>query len=231
MRIGIIVRPDLSRASNQVWTVNNEIRNVILKYDALPVAIIPTNIVYEAPLSIKEWNMLLPLLNSCDGFIFQGGDDYYDYDFQILNYLVKRDVPVLGICLGMQTMCAFCNGDIKKIQPFHFNHHQHEKKYVHLVNIHPNTKLSEILKTDTIKVNSRHKEYVAKTSAMVSATSSDDIVEAIELSDKTFFIGVQWHPESMIEYDKMSNLLFDEFFHSARRKYESKRVSRGNGSH
>lgn len=231
MRIGIIARSDLSRASNQVWMINDEVRKVILNYGALPVAIIPTNLDYQAPMSKSEWNMLLPLISSCDGFILQGGDDYYPYDLEILNYLVKRDIPVLGICLGMQTMCAFCDGKIKEIQPFHLNHNQHDQEYVHMVRIHPNTKLSQIFQTDTIKVNSRHKECVAKTSAQVCAISSDNIIEGVELPSQTFFVGVQWHPESMIEYDKMSHLLFDEFFHSVRRKYESKRINRGGESH
>lgn len=231
MRIGILARPDLSRASNQVWIMNNEVRNVILKYGALPVAIMPTNRDYQMIMTDEEWNLLLPLISSCDGFILQGGDDYYPYDLQILNYLVTYDIPVLGICLGMQTMSALFDGEIAKIEPFHFNHNQHGQEYVHMVRIHPNTKLREIFQTDTIKVNSRHNECVVKTSAKACATSSDNILEGIEVTSQTFFVGVQWHPESMIEYDKMSNLLFNEFFHSVRRKYESKRTNRGGESH
>lgn len=225
MRIGVLARPDVSKAGNQVWMVNDEIKNVILKYQALPVVILPTNRNYEVPLSLEEWDNLLPLINSCDGFILQGGDQCYPYDLQIVEYLLKRDIPVFGICLGMQTMSILLDGELRVIEPFHLEHHQPGQEYVHIVKVYPNTNLYRIFKTDTVKVNSRHKECIVKTKAKVCAASSDNIIEGIEVPDKTFFIGVQWHPESMIEYDKMSNLLFDEFFHSVRRKYERKQNS------
>lgn len=42
------------------------------------------------------------ILDLCDGIIFQGGSTIYPYHFQILEYAIKKHIPVLGICMGHQ---------------------------------------------------------------------------------------------------------------------------------
>ena len=64
---------------------------------------------------------------------------------------------------------------------------------------------------------------VDSTNLFVSARSTDGIIEAVEDIKKDFFIGVQWHPESMTEYDKLSRILWKEFFNSARRYHGNKK--------
>jgi len=49
------------------------------------------------------------------------------------------------------------------------------------------------------------------TNLNISAISKEGYIEAIEDPNKNFFIGVQWHPESMIEYDEKQNNLFKYF--------------------
>lgn len=93
------------------------------------------------------------------------------------------------------------------------NHHQREKKYVHNVNIINNTILSNIINKKEIEVNSKHNYHVnAKTvNLKISAYSEDGLIEAVEYEDKDFVIGVQWHPETMLDYDTYANKIFDEF--------------------
>ena len=89
----------------------------------------------------------------------------------------------------------------------------HKKKlnYVHEVKLKRNSKLYNIYKSDIIKVNSRHKSIIRDTKLNITGISNDGYIEAIEDTSKKFFIGVQWHPESMINYDNSQNNLFKYF--------------------
>ena len=158
------------------------------------------------PIGITLCSCYKELINMCDGIIFQGGDDFEKYDLEALKYIYETDKPVLGICLGMQLMGVLFNGTMVDI-------HNHKKKlnYVHEVKIKRNSKLYNIFKTDIIKVNSRHKSIIKNTNLDIVGISNDGYIEAIEDVDKRFFIGVQWHPESMIGYDKKQNNLFKSF--------------------
>ncbi len=69
------------------------------------------------------------------------------------------------------------------------------------------------MKEEFIQVNSRHERYIPYTNLDISAYSDDGIPEAIENKNKKFFIGVQWHPESLID-DIYSKRLFNAFIDS-----------------
>ena len=196
MYIGIIGRKNKDKI-----TFNQEIINVIYKYDFVPLGIIVN---FNNDIN-KEFNKIKNLLDMCSGFILQGGSDYYDIDILITKYLYNKNIPTLGICLGMQTMGIAFNGIMDDI-----DNHKSLDKYVHDVAINYNSKLYRIIKKNKISVNSRHKSYVLKTDLDICATNK--IIEAIEDKNKKFFIGVQWHPESLM--DENSILLFNSFFSS-----------------
>ena len=196
MYIGII-----GRKNDDKITFNKEIIDVIKKYDFIPLGII---VDFENN-SDNEFIKTKPLIDLCSGIVLQGGSDYYDIDIIITKYLHKNNIPTLGICLGMQTMAMAFNGNMGDI-----NNHKSDKLYVHSVDINKNSKLYDILKKDKIMVNSRHKSYIINTDLKVSGQAN--IIEAIEDNAKDFFIGVQWHPETLM--DENSILLFNNFFSS-----------------
>ena len=109
--------------------------------------------------------------------------------------------------------CLF-GGTMKKLET---GKHKTKGLFVHKVKINNNSKLYDIFKTETLQVNSRHISYITKTSLKVVAISDDDLIEAVEDTNKKFFIGVQWHPETMIEYDILENNLFSYFIDCCRR--------------
>ena len=75
-----------------------------------------------------------------------------------------------------------------------------------------NTLLSKIINQDIIDVNSQHRYHITKVNNFkVSAYSEDGLIEAIELPNKKFVMGVQWHPEKMIKYDEYANKIFEKF--------------------
>ena len=196
MYIGII-----GRKNDDKITFNKEIIDVIKKYDFIPLGII---VDFENN-GDNEFIKTKPLIDLCSGIILQGGSDYYDIDIIMTKYLHKNNIPTLGICLGMQTMAMAFNGNMGDI-----NNHKSDKLYVHSVDINKNSKLYDILKKDKIMVNSRHKSYIINTDLKVSGQAN--IIEAIEDNAKDFFIGVQWHPETLM--DENSILLFNNFFSS-----------------
>ena len=194
--IGIITRKSVSEEDHSISIVYKDIEKGIINNGGIPIGITLTS-------NYKE------LINMCDGIIFQGGDDFEEYDLQAIKYIYDIDKPVLGICLGMQLMGILFGGKFVDIK-------NHKKKlfYVHNVTINKTSKLFNIFKTNLIKVNSRHKSVIKDTKLKVSAISNDGYIEALEDTSKKFFIGVQWHPESMLEYDNTQNNIFKNFIKS-----------------
>jgi len=96
------------------------------------------------------------------------------------------------------------------------NHKQKTKKYAHKVIIDNNSILFKILKEKEIYVNSRHTSAIKNTPMNVSAISTDNVIEAVEDKNKKCFIGLEWHPENMVEYDKNSNKIFKYFINKCK---------------
>ena len=148
------------------------------------------------------------VIDFCDGIIFPGGEGINSIDCEIMRYVYEKNKPTLGICLGMQIMGKTFEGNViengaGKVHdvPYH--------EYAHKIKIDKNSKLYEIMGNDEIEVNSRHTDCVEYTK-LDCVAKSENLIEAIEDKSKKFFIGVQWHPESIIE-DKYSKKLFDYF--------------------
>ena len=168
--------------------------------------------------SEKDIKDLDSILSLCDGFILPGGNTWYRLDEVVIDYAIRRDKPLLAICLGMQALSKVLSGEkgiaydntIKNNTLI--NHLEPNKDYVHSVIIDDNSKLYSIIGDEEITVNSRHSYHVPELdNTLVSARSSDGLIEGVELKDKKFIIGVQWHPESCLE-DEYSNRLFKVFF-------------------
>lgn len=200
-KIGIITRPVLDRL-----TISRELSDLIIHHNCIPVGIVPT--CDEGIMNQQAFDDMKQMLDSCDGVILQGGKDFYEYDLKAAKYLYEKNIPTLGICLGMQTMACVFNGKLEKMDTTH--HHQ-LADYVHPVSIDPFSKLYSIIKKETIMVNSRHYDEITCTDLKVVAID-EDVIEAVEDSKKKFFIGVQWHPESID--DENSRALFQAFFDS-----------------
>ena len=94
-------------------------------------------------------------------------------------------------------------------------HFQRGVKYVHKLKIEKDTKLYKILIKDEIQINSRHNYHLTSVNDLkISAYSEDGLIESVEAKNIRFVLGVQWHPESMLEYDEDSNKIFDAFISS-----------------
>lgn len=148
-------------------------------------------------------------LKVVDGVLLPGGDNVGRLDFFIINYAYQNNLRLLGICQGMQSMALWKSK--KRLIPLENDIHYSTDKYKHSVSLNDSF-VKSILKKDKLMVNSHHKQHVlTSTKFKVVGFSDDGVVEVIENSNASFQVGVQWHPERMIDYDEDSIRLFKAF--------------------
>ena len=126
-----------------------------------------------------------------------------------LKEIINLNKPILCICLGMQELATLYQGTLYSIP----NHHH---KGYHKIIIKENTLLYKILKQKEILVNSRHHDAVKQTNLLVSSISQDNIIESIEVPNKTFALGLQWHPESIYTTNIYSRKIFSYFINACK---------------
>ena len=235
--IGIVARPHKTETNLDCMMALDQYRRAVINAGGIPILIFPTQKINymevfpkEAPkLNEEEKEDLTQVLKMCNGIIMPGGNRMYDYDTFVTDYAYKNDVPVLGICLGMQIMNAYLAKEeirtnaLDKIDlEKYMNHNELDMKYVHKVTLDKSSKLYDIIGEEVIEVNSRHK-YVIKNDENLKdkfdivGMSEDGFPEAMEVKSKRFFIGVQWHPENMAEYDANMKKLFENFINEAKK--------------
>lgn len=151
-------------------------------------------------------------------------DDRYLFEKALItDWIEKTDKPLLGICLGSQWINVAHGGSLVQDIPSEFgvNH----RDINHLVEIEADSKLSEIFGETSFEVNSLHHQAVRDVGEglRVVAKSPDGIIEATETTDKNrFLIGVQWHPEKIIEEDEKHAKIFSAFVKAAAKSKAAK---------
>lgn len=186
--IGVLARPMKNEYGRNITGSYNSIIDMVYKNDFIPLLIVPNSFEEKNIESAEE------ILKLCNGIIFTGGSDITLYDLELIKYVYEKDIPTLGICLGMQIMSVFKNGIMKD---FKNKKHLSKEKYVHKIKINKESILYKILSKDEINVNSRHISYIEKTDLYVSSLSDDGFIESIEDKSRKCFIGTQFHIEDM----------------------------------
>lgn len=177
------------------------------------------------------------LMGHIDGLLLTGGQDINPYLFGqdpdpniasvnpirdelelgLCREAIDRNMPVLGICKGLQIMAIASGASLYQDigtgygRPTICHNQKAPGCYgIHEIDLKPNSLLRDILKADKLRVNSFHHQAVKDPgkSLEVSARASDLIIEAIESTSLSFFLGVQWHPEKMLERDSRMLCLF-----------------------
>lgn len=171
---------------------------------------------------INDTDYLREICNRIDGLVMSGGGDihpsYFNapvipeagipdlerdaYDVTLIREAQARQIPMLGICRGMQIINIVFGGDIYQDIAKEYGkalvHSQEEPKHIgtHTVKVNHGSRLASILGAEEIDTNTYHHQAVKRVANefVASAYTSDGICEAIEHPHYPI-IGVQWHPE------------------------------------
>ena len=182
------------------------------------------------------------MCRAADGFLFTGGVDvapsYYGeeklndtvetdeirdtLEMTAIGYVLKTGKPILGICRGIQSVNVGMGGtliqDIPAQLPDAVCHRQNAPatEPTHEVTAVPGTRLQALI-GDRVKTNSFHHQAVKAPAPglIVSARSSDGVIEALESADDRYITLVQWHPEFTHSTDPCSDALFRSFIDAA----------------
>ncbi|CUI16755.1 Peptidase C26 family protein [Candidatus Protochlamydia naegleriophila] len=146
------------------------------------------------------------------------------YEIQLTQGAYQSGMPILGVCRGLQLMNVAFGGtlyqDVSRHSPFVLQHLQHAQVHVgaHTVELVEGTVLKNAMQVDLLLTNSFHHQSVKKVAPgfRVNALAKDGIVEGIEKVDHPFIVGVQWHPELMVEKQLEAGKLFKSFVEASK---------------
>ena len=140
-------------------------------------------------------------------------------ELHLVRYILERtDKPLLCVCRGMQVLNAALGGSLYQDLAGEGGFWPHMKRSYpmnapsHTVTLEGDSLLFRIFRQETLAVNSFHHQGVRTPGAglRVTARSEDGVAEALELPDRLFVLGVQWHPEKMYD-SQQQKLLFSAF--------------------
>ena len=200
-------------SSLEDYSVRKKYCNQVLAAGAYPILLPP----------VSDIEKTKAFLENLDGIIFTGGGDHNpllmneepvpelgninperdNFEIPLCQEAYKRNLPILGICRGIQTIAIALGGHVKQHISTSVKHSQNAPKdsVTHSVKIEKGSILSEIYNSENIFVNSFHHQAVDNPGSRFKAVafSKDNIIEAIESTEYHSVIGVQWHPEQLHE--------------------------------
>jgi putative glutamine amidotransferase len=147
-----------------------------------------------------------------------------EFELELIDLALNRDLPLLGICGGAQAINVALGGslyqDIETELPHAGQHEQGGQRHKggHAIEIHPGTRLRQILQKQILEVNTTHHQAAKKLGKglLVNATAKDGLIEGIESPGHRFVLGVQWHPEALVEKDAYQRRIFSSFISAAK---------------
>lgn len=189
---------------------------------------------------IDEDDYIDSVLDRLDGLMLIGGSDvspsFYGqpfkkglghidlardkFEWKLLDKAVKRNMPLFGICRGLQLLNVYFGGtlvqDIERHYPTEINHAGYmgpKTSIAHKVKLSKNHLLYSCFGKEQLDVNSFHHQMIDKLGdgLEVAAISEDGVIEAIVHNQYPFLVAVQWHPEMMFQSDAEQLKLFSLF--------------------
>jgi putative glutamine amidotransferase len=129
-------------------------------------------------------------------------------EFLLSRWAVEDDKPLFAICRGIQAMNVGLGGALIQDLPSQWGDKVHHNgnydglkrhEVAHTVCIEPGSRISQIMTSGDVGVNSFHHQAIKRVAGglIVTSRAPDGIIESVEMPDKRFYIGVQWHPEEM----------------------------------
>ena len=193
-------------------TVRSAYYRQILRAGGTPLLIPP----------VADIPTILSTLDTVDAVLLTGGGDFNPLwngdeplpglhninrerdlpELLLTRFAYDRQIPMLGICRGIQTIAIALDGHVVQDMPHTQQLLKHSQdadreEPTHSVSIFPSTTLHSIYNADRIYVNSFHHQAIDNPGERLrtSALAPDGTIEAIESSEHKAVLGVQWHPE------------------------------------
>ncbi len=207
----------LDNASKKVYAaVSNSYIYSVLMAGGLPVML---------PIA-EDQDVAAEYLAVIDGLLLSGGEDVCtmvygenpikevemfcpqrdSFEINLFSAALEQDMPVLGICRGLQVMNTALGGTLyqdifcqcKKVLG-HLPIKMPVDTLYHTITIEETSILAEVFGKQELRVNSYHHQAAKDVAEEFRATafSTDHVIEAIEHREKKFVVGVQWHPEDL----------------------------------
>ncbi len=226
------ITPDYSYDKRR-FILSEDYTNAIMQAGGIPVMLTPTEIFPDF----------------ADGILFSGGGDVDpllfneepiresgeisplrdNFELWLCKEAFLRQIPLLGICRGMQILNIAANGsiyqDIAVQTDTTLKHNQNAPRFygTHTVTPTPDSILGKLWQEEKTTVNSFHHQAINTLGKgfFVAAYSSDGLIEAIEQKAMPFVLGVQWHPEAMQQ--EKQKAVFTYFIKTAT-EYKDRRI-------
>src|SRR5256885_1407412 len=149
-------------------------------------------------------------------------------ELELVRWAMEDRKPVLGVCRGLQIINLAAGGtlvqdlgaqrpDAIKHDYFPFRDGYAREHLAHTVRVSTGTRLDHVMGSREFAVNSMHHQAIDRLGSglVVSAVAPDGIIEGVETRQDFFLVGVQWHPEVLIESDANTRRLFEAFVSAA----------------
>ena len=191
----------------------------------------------HAPGGLVDDDEVTARLAFADGILLPGGGDLagrwsgqaphpsqYDvdeeqdaFDLAVARTALRRGVPLLAVCRGVQVVNAARGGTLVQDMAEHapLRHHRNHR---HTVKIEPGSRLATLV-SETVHVSCYHHQCLDTLGRGMEAVarSEEGVVEAVEIPEAAgWFLGVQWHPEDTWSEDPQQLALFDALVRAAR---------------
>ncbi len=197
------------------------------------------------PLQLGE-ETLRAIFARLDGLLLAGGIDVHPSEYgepvesycgeidttrdavelRLAHWAMEKGTPILGICRGIQGLNVAAGGTLYQDIPAQVEHilgHDHREGdpynlRVHSVEIDPVSRLARALGATRVEVNSLHHQSIKDVAPgfRVIARAPDGVIEGIEAASGNFALGVQFHPEWLLDDDVRMARIFEEFVNASR---------------
>jgi putative glutamine amidotransferase len=154
------------------------------------------------------------------------------FESNMLREALRRDMPVLCICRGMQLLNALLGGTLDQHLADNPDRLEHDRDIpraepVHSIRVHENSDFHTLLEGMEAPVNSHHHQGldVVADGLREIAWAGDGVLEAVRGTDFLWLLGVQWHPEVMAPVDHRQMRIFERFVAATKRYAASRRAA------
>jgi len=237
-----LIRPETGRP---IYANNRTYVHAVESAGGLPILI---------PM-INDLNTLTALLSRLDGLILPGGIDLHpsrygeevhpltekadleldEFEIILASWAFQQDIPVLGICRGMQLINIVLGGtlfqDISNQYPnsiAHTHRHLPRTHLAHHIVVEPGSRMETILGSREVKVNSLHHQAIKEPGKGVRITgrAPDGIAELLEVTGYRFVMAAQSHPEEIYSIETAFERLFAAFVQASSARMDEEMVAK-----